>query len=95
MMGTVAGISATSVNTKIKYNNTNIIHFDEDATIEQNGGGSIRVADLFAMVKRSNEVLCKIDADMKRVEKYPALKEAYDYYTVVDALCRRDDDDPT
>ena len=55
--------------------------------------GEIDLDQLFDMVKRAEAILCMVKADQERLERYPALQEAYDHYRIIDALCRGDEDD--
>lgn len=55
--------------------------------------GEIDLDLLFDMVKRAEAILCVVKADQERLERYPALQEAYDHYRIIDALCRGDEDD--
>lgn len=67
----------------------------------ENGGDAIikthrnkvnldEVADMMKVLK---ERLLIITPDFEKHEKYPALKEAYDNYKLIEALCKDDQDD--
>lgn len=55
--------------------------------------GEIDLDQLLDIVKRAEAILCVVKADMERLDRYPALQEAYDHYRIIDALCRGDEDD--
>lgn len=52
--------------------------------------GDIRLDVLFDIVQEAEQILCRIRADMERIEEYPALQAAYDHYKVIDKLCQED-----
>ncbi len=54
--------------------------------------GEIDLDHLVDFVKKAEEILCMVRADQERLERYPALQEAYDHYRIIDALCRGDED---
>lgn len=55
--------------------------------------GEIDLDHLVDFMKRAEEILCVVKANQERLERYPALQEAYDHYRIIDALCRDDEDD--
>lgn len=63
--------------------------FGPDAIIRTDKG-DIRLDVLFDIVQKAEEVLCRIRADMERIEEYPALQAAYDHYRIIDKLCQED-----
>lgn len=65
--------------------------FGPDAVIRTDKG-DIRLDVLFDIVQKAEQILCRIRADMERIEEYPALQAAYDHYRVIDKLCQ---DDPS
>jgi hypothetical protein len=68
---------------------TSILKYDnvlklagEHADIEING------VSLIKTIESINEKLCIITPDLQKLEKYAALKNAYEHYKLIETLCR-------
>jgi hypothetical protein len=55
--------------------------------------GEIDLKLLLTMMKQMQSILCIIEEDIKQHEKYPALKDLYDQFRVVEAMVKADEDD--
>lgn len=70
------------------YPNANVV-IDNNATLLiTHGGKQINVGQAITMLM---ERLCFIEPSFHLHEKYPALKEAYDAYKAIEAMCKAGD----
>lgn len=60
----------------------------EDITIQRAGKNPIKVAETLEMILKR---LLIVEADFQKMEKYPALKEAYDNYKLIETLVSGED----
>lgn len=63
---------------------------NDDITITRPGKNPIKVAETLEIIL---ERLLIIEADFQKMEKYPALKEAYDNYKLIEALVSGEDNE--
>ena len=63
-------------------------HFDSQLVINHKGE-KINVGEAITMIM---DRLCIIEPSLHLHEKYPALKEAYDAYKAIEAMCKAGDD---
>ena len=63
-----------------------------DAIIKTNKN-TVNLDEIAEMMQVLKDRLLIITPDFEKHEKYPALKEAYDNYKLIEALCRDNDDD--
>lgn len=83
---TLGAASWSNVFTASSSWSTNV---SEDLVINRPGKPPLKVAEtLEAIMKR----LAIIQEDFEKLEKYPALKEAYDNYKLIEALCHEEDE---
>jgi hypothetical protein len=54
--------------------------------------GDIDLKLLLTMMQKIQAILCIIEEDIKQHEKYPALKELYDQFKIVEAMVKAEDD---
>lgn len=64
--------------------------FDQDVVIKRDGKPDIYVGETLAKI---TERLAIIEPDLDKMSKFPALKEAYDNYKMIEALVAGMDDD--
>jgi hypothetical protein len=76
----ITGLTTVSSNI-LKYDNVLKIA-GEHADIEING------VSLIKTIESINEKLCIITPDLQKLEKYAALKNAYEHYKLIETLCR-------
>jgi hypothetical protein len=63
-----------------------------DAVIKTNKN-TVNLDEIAEMMQVLKDRLLIITPDFEKHEKYPALKEAYDNYKLIEALCRENEDD--
>lgn len=54
--------------------------------------GEIDLKLLLTMMKQMQSILCIIEEDIKQHEKYPALKDLYDQFRMVEAMVKAEED---
>lgn len=69
------------------------LHVSGDKPTITTDRGAIDLNRLHDFMERAERILCLLEEDMRRHDAYPALKEAYDHYRVLDRLCRDDDEE--
>lgn len=65
------------------------ISANTDISIQRPNGSTIKVAETLEKIM---ERLCILEPDFEKMEKYPALKEAYDNYKLIEAMVAGDRD---
>lgn len=63
-----------------------------DAIIKTNKN-TVNLDEVAAMMETLKERLLIITPDFEKHEKYPALKEAYEHYKLIEAMCKEKEDD--
>lgn len=77
--GTGSSVFTTTANT-----------YSNDIIIKREGKGDIRVGDTLEMLM---DRLCIIQPAMDLIEKYPALREAYEQYKIIEEMVKNGDSD--
>ena len=80
-------LAYTTVATGMAYQANAHATFSDDLTINRPGKSPIKVAETLDMIL---EQLLILQPNFEQMEKYPALKAAYDNYKLMEALCKED-----
>ena len=64
--------------------------FTSDVTLRRNGKPDLKIGESIDIIM---ERLCLIIPAIEKMEKYPALKEAYENYKLIEALIQNDESD--
>jgi hypothetical protein len=82
------------------YSNTNVATtswvqsaLQGQTTLQGSNGKSISIDSLLDFVETMKRRMCILDVSLEKHELYPALKEAYENYLIIERLCCGDDKD--
>ena len=89
--GTSTSLNAHSTSTTVL---SIMAEGDGDAMIKTKKN-TINLDEMARMMETVKERLLILTPSFEKHEKYPALKEAYDHYKLIEALCKEENDEQT